>query len=119
MAPTPAARPSRPSTKLIEFTVSSVSATVRMTPSGPSAIEPAPGTVRVNSCRPCSTITPLASTCPASLVRASIPHRSSTAPSSTMMPPAMTTACTSEYRTETRDSAGRFAATRKPAHTPA
>src|SRR5450759_3212504 len=112
MPTTPAASPSRPSTKLIAFTVTSTSSTVNGTPtSAPSEIVPRPGTSTNSSCSPSSTITPAAPTCPASLVNASSPHLSSATPSRQLTTPAA-----SPSRPSTKLIAFTVSSTSNPVH---
>ena len=83
----PAARPSRPSTKLTALMVITTSATVSSVDwIGVRATVPIPGTGSHRMVRPWRTITPAAIICTPSLIRASTPHLSSRTPSSQISP---------------------------------
>ncbi len=93
--PSPAARPSRPSTKFIALTTDTVSASVsRIDDAWSSTMVPTPpmGMYRTLQATPMVTSTLAAVIWPANLVRASRPHRSSISPIPMMTAPATRTA---------------------------
>ena len=78
--------------KLTALTSTTVTSTVSGTAVSAVSERVSPFGSRANdSCTPSTTITPAQATCPASLVSGSIGHRSSTAPSRQMRPPATST----------------------------
>ena len=93
--PSPAASPSRPSTKFMALTIDTVSARVsRIDDTWSSTIVPTPpiGMYSTLHATPIVTRTLAAVICPANLVSASRPHRSSMSPIPMISPPATTTA---------------------------
>ena len=121
MSARPAASPSRPSTKFIALTVATVTAIVSNPAwSGSSTTVPMSpnGTYSRYQLTPMITRTPAAVSWPTNLVKASIPQRSSMIPTSTMTPPATTTAFMSSVYAKPLVRAGNSPARAIPASTP-
>lgn len=115
----PAARPSRPSTKLTALMVMTTRATVSSVPCHwVSATVPTPGIGSHRIVRPWMTMTAAAIICPPSLIRASISNLSSSTPISQISAAPESSALGSVESWKTQSRLWRWAATISPAHSP-